>query len=96
MTLEADQLDGEALIQPVMRAGRKIAPPVSLRALRARALRELNRLPEALKPLERGAEYPVRISPAIQQLAREVDERQFHFRDQQPGDLRSLSEQRRV
>ena len=77
LTLEGDRIDGEALIQPVMLGGRRIAPPVPLNGSRARALRELDRLPDALRGLERGAEYPVRISQAIEQLAREVDSKQF-------------------
>jgi nicotinate phosphoribosyltransferase len=83
LTLESDRLDGEALIQPVMRAGRRIAPPVPLTESRARARRELSRLPDALTRLERGPEYSVRVSQAIQQLAREVDSRQFQVSDQQ-------------
>jgi len=81
LTLEGDPLDGEALIQPVMRGGRRIAPPVALNESRAHALLELNRLPETLKRLEHGSEYPVRVAEAIQQLARAVDAEQFHSRD---------------
>ena len=40
------------------------------------AARELNRLPEPLKQLERGPNYPVQVSPAVHQLAHEVDARQ--------------------
>jgi nicotinate phosphoribosyltransferase len=76
MTLEGDELDGEALIQPVMRAGRRLAPPVPLSESRARALSELKRLPEALKQLARGPDYPVKVASAVQNLARQVDARQ--------------------
>lgn len=96
LTLAGDRLGGEALIQPVMRAGRRIAPPVPLNESRARALRELSRLPEALKQLAHVPEYPVRISPALQRLAREVDDKQLYSRDQQPAHRRALSEQPRV
>ena len=96
LTIDGDHLDGEALIQPVMRAGRRIAPPVSLSESRRRARRELSRLPDRLKPLEHGPEYPVRVSQAIQQLAREVDSRQFHSGDRQPPENKSLCEQRSV
>ena len=78
LTLEGDRLDGEALIQPVMLDGRRIAPPVTLNDSRAHAARELNRLPEALKELERGPDYPVQVSHAVRQLAQQVDERQVH------------------
>ncbi len=93
LTLAGDRLGGEASIQPVMRAGLRIAPPVPLNDSRARALRELSRLPEALKQLAHAPEYPVRISQAIQRLAREVDDNQLYSRDQQPAQRRALSEQ---
>jgi nicotinate phosphoribosyltransferase len=82
LTLAGEPLDGEALIHPVMRGGRRIAPPVPLNESRAHALRGLKSLPEALKKLEPAPAYPVRIAEAIQQLARQVDAEQFHSRDQ--------------
>ncbi|MEO6165482.1 MAG: nicotinate phosphoribosyltransferase [Candidatus Binatia bacterium] len=93
LTLEGDPLDGEALIQPVMSGGRRNVPPVPLDDSRAHALLEINRLPEALKKLEPAPAYPVRVSEAIQQLAREVDAQQLHFRDQQSAHRRSSREQ---
>ncbi len=83
LTLDGDRVDGEALLQPVMSRGRRIGPPVPLNDARARALRELDRLPDALRGLESAAEYPVRISPAIRQLAQEVDSKQCQITDQQ-------------
>jgi len=76
LTLEGDRLDGEALIQPVMLGGRRVAPPVPLNESRAHAARELNRLPEPLKQLEHGPDYPVQVSLTVRQLAEEVDARQ--------------------
>jgi nicotinate phosphoribosyltransferase len=93
LTIEGDQVNGEALIQPVTRAGQRLAPAVPLGESRARALRGLKSLPEALKKLEQAPEYSVRVSQAIQQLAREVDEKQLHSRDQQSANRRSLNEQ---
>jgi len=73
VTLEGDSLEGEALLQPVMRGGGRLAPPEGLSRARDRALRDLSRLPDELKRLQRRADYPVQVSAAIQQLARRVD-----------------------
>jgi hypothetical protein len=47
--------------------------------VRQRTLRELDRLPEPLKRLERVGEYPVAVSDALRKLAREVDEAQLRL-----------------
>lgn len=75
LTLESDPQEGEALIRPVMRAGRRLAPSPSLAESRRRAAAELDRLPESLRRLEEAAPYPVRISASLQALAKEVDRR---------------------
>ncbi|MGZ8530423.1 MAG: nicotinate phosphoribosyltransferase [Candidatus Binatia bacterium] len=93
LTLAGDPLDGEALVEPVMRRGRRIAPPVPLNESRAHALRGLKSLPETLKKLEPAPAYPVRVAETILQLARQVDAEQFHSRDQQLGKPRSPSGQ---
>ena len=77
LTLEGDQLEGEALMQPVMRAGRRIAPPLPLVESRARVLNELSRLPEPLRRLAQAPPYPVRVSEAIERLAQAVDAKQL-------------------
>jgi nicotinate phosphoribosyltransferase len=65
VTLEGDVRDGEALIAPVMRNGRRLAQP-RLAEARAHCLDQLVRLPAAFP-------YPVEISPALRSLAAEVD-----------------------
>jgi nicotinate phosphoribosyltransferase len=75
LSLENDAVSGEALIQPVMRAGRRLAPAPPLAASRARAERDLARLPEPLRRLESGATYRVDVSDALRGLATEVDSR---------------------
>jgi len=65
----------EALIQCVMRGGRRLLPPASLDEIRLRAKRELKRLPEGLRRLEPGATYAVRIAHDLIKLAAEVDSR---------------------
>jgi nicotinate phosphoribosyltransferase len=75
LTLEDDRQEGQALIQPVMREGRRLRPPESLVDIRERLRRGLDRLDPALKSLEQMPPYEVRISNRLQELAREVDAR---------------------
>lgn len=75
LTLESDPQEGEALLQPVMRAGRRLAPSPSLAESRRRAAAELARLPEPLRRLEEAPPYRVKISEGLQRLAAEVDAR---------------------
>ncbi|MCX7250113.1 MAG: nicotinate phosphoribosyltransferase [Burkholderiales bacterium] len=77
---EAAPAGGQALLQPVMRAGRRLAPPEPLEALRAHAAAQLAALPGPLRgPDGVAAEqaYPVAISDPLQQLAASLD-RQPH------------------
>jgi nicotinate phosphoribosyltransferase len=73
VTSEGDPQDGAALLAPVMRAGRRVAPAATLDDLRRHAASELARLPPALARLEDAPEYPVEIAPALVRLAAEVD-----------------------
>lgn len=75
LTLESDQQEGRPLVRQVMRGGRRIAPPERLADIRERVRSELARLPLPLKALEPAPAYEVRISPALRELARKVDER---------------------
>ena len=74
LTLEDDPQEGEPLIQPVMRAGKRLTDPAPLTALRERARTQLERLPDGLRTLEKGPDYPVHVSPALRDLAKAVDE----------------------
>jgi nicotinate phosphoribosyltransferase len=75
LTLEGAPGDGEPLIQPVMRQGRRLSPPPPLDQLRARAAAELGALPAHLARLETAPAYPVEVSRALRDLAEEVDRR---------------------
>lgn len=75
ISIESDQQDGEPLIQLVMRGGRRIAPAPTLEESRARAARDLARLPEPLRRLEPEGPYPVQVAEALMRLASEVDSR---------------------
>ena len=73
LSLESDNQPGEALVVPVMRAGKRIAGAPTLAQIRERAARDLARLPEALQKLEPGATYPVKVADALIALAKEAD-----------------------
>jgi nicotinate phosphoribosyltransferase len=75
MSLETDRQSGVPLIEPVMQGGRRIAPAPTLAEIRSRAARELERLPEPMRRLERGAAYPVAVADPLLRLAGEVDRR---------------------
>jgi len=78
LSLEDDRQDGETLIVPVMRGGKRIGPAPSLVQIRERAARELARLPEPLRGLEAGITYPVEISAKLRALAAEIDAKAVH------------------
>jgi nicotinate phosphoribosyltransferase len=71
--LEGEERKGEKLIRLVMKGGRRVSPPVPLKELRERTLKELNRLPAWRRGLERAGDYSVVVSEAIHDLARQVD-----------------------
>ena len=73
LTIEGDQLEGEALIRPVMRQGRRIEAAESLNVLRQRCAADLVTLPAWLRGLTPVATYPVTISQVLQDLASTVD-----------------------
>ena len=78
LSLENDDQAGEPLIELVMQGGKRLKPAPTLAEIRARAARDLERLPEPLRRLEPGASYPVEVSEALRRLAAEVDGRVAH------------------
>jgi nicotinate phosphoribosyltransferase len=72
---DTDSHAGDALIRPAMRSGRRCAPSPTLAEARANAASQLDRLPEPLRRLERGASYPVEVAESLVRLAEEVDRR---------------------
>jgi nicotinate phosphoribosyltransferase len=75
LAVEGDAKPGEPLIVQVMRNGKRLQPPEPLAAIRERAKRELEHLPEPLRRLEPQATYPVEIAPELEELAAAVDRR---------------------
>ncbi|MEW6544733.1 MAG: nicotinate phosphoribosyltransferase [Nitrospirota bacterium] len=75
VTLADDPQEGEPLLRPVMSGGKRLARTSPLSELRARAAAQLTRLPEPVRRLEEGETVPVRISSALQDLVKAVDDR---------------------
>ena len=75
ISLATDSQEGEPLLLPAMREGRRIGPAQTLAQGRERVARELARLPAALRGLDRAAPYPIAIGGALKQLAADVDRR---------------------
>jgi nicotinate phosphoribosyltransferase len=75
LSVTDDLQPGEKLLEPVMRDGRRVEPRPTLDEMRARAARNLEKLPGPLRQLEPGATYPVEVADALVRLAAEVDNR---------------------
>ncbi|MDE2662090.1 MAG: nicotinate phosphoribosyltransferase [Gemmatimonadota bacterium] len=74
--LEDEALSGEALLGPVARAGARIRPAPPLEEVRERVRASLKTLPPELRGLDSArTPFPVEPSPAVRELAREVDRR---------------------
>jgi nicotinate phosphoribosyltransferase len=77
LTVEGDVHEGEPLIRQFMKAGHRVSAGEPLHELRRRALAEIKRLPRSLLTLDHAPEYPVTVSEALRDLARQVDAGQF-------------------
>jgi nicotinate phosphoribosyltransferase len=75
LTVEGDDAGGEPLLGQVMAAGQRTGPAESLQRCRERAAANLARLPANLRELSARTSFPVRVSPALQALVRDVDQR---------------------
>lgn len=74
LCLDSEGYSGEPLLELVMKGGRRTERLPSLQDARRLCARELERLPDALKSLDRAAPYPVTISRGLRELAAAVDE----------------------
>jgi nicotinate phosphoribosyltransferase len=75
LSTEDDKHVGELLIHPVMSGGRRVAPQPSLKDIRERTRRELERLPLELRTTRPSVRYLVRVAPRLEQLAAVTDRR---------------------
>ncbi len=74
LTVDGDAATGAALLQPVLRGGRRATALPELAAIREVAGQQLNALPAPLRALADAPRYPVKIAPALELLTREVDQ----------------------
>jgi len=71
--IETESREGEPLMMPAMRYGRRLQTPESLAVMRERAQASLAALPLPLRSLNQSAQYPVEISAGVRNLAAELD-----------------------
>jgi nicotinate phosphoribosyltransferase len=63
-----DYPDATPLLQPVMREGKRIAPPVAIQDIQVRALEELAKLPAASRRLREPTPYRIKFSNKLEDL----------------------------
>lgn len=73
LTVVGDEQAGRPLLEPVFRDGAWIGTQPGLDAIRARAQTQLEGLTDELRAVDRHADYPVRIAPALERMAEQVD-----------------------
>jgi len=74
LCLDSEGYSGEPLLELVMKGGRRTERLPTLHDARRLCARELERLPDALRSLDRAGPYPVTISRGLRELAAAVDE----------------------
>ncbi len=67
--------DGRALLSRVMRNGVRVTAPIPLAEVQERCAARVAQLPASVRALESGSPYAVRISDALDQLARSAVKR---------------------
>ncbi|HSA65768.1 MAG TPA: nicotinate phosphoribosyltransferase [Nitrospira sp.] len=70
-----DRQEGEPLLSPVMKEGRRLAPSPALDDIRKQVSTGLSRIPDWMRALDQSSPYDVRISQALHDLADSVDHR---------------------
>jgi nicotinate phosphoribosyltransferase len=73
LSVEGDGGVGEPLIRQFMKGGRRVSAGESLHDSRKRTLADIKRLPSSLLSLQGASDYPVVVSEALRDLARQVD-----------------------
>jgi nicotinate phosphoribosyltransferase len=74
LALEGDRHPGAAMLEPAMRAGKRLAPAAVLPRLRERTLAELRKLPDRLAALDKAEPaYRVQVADSLRGLAEEMD-----------------------
>lgn len=73
LTTAEDSKQGEPLIEPVMKAGKRSKPSPSLDQIRERAASQLALLPQPLREITSAHDYEVCVSEPLKELAARVD-----------------------
>ena len=75
VTVGEDRQEGEPLLRPVLRGGKRVDGPVALSTSRQYAARHLWCLPQRLRTLDQATEaFKINVSSSLQSLANAVDE----------------------
>lgn len=74
LTLMDDRQEGLALLQPVMRTGKRLAPDPPLATMREHAAEQLSRLPVHLRQLKNTPSVTVLVSPPLRDLTDALDQ----------------------
>jgi nicotinate phosphoribosyltransferase len=73
LTVAGDVQDGEPLIRPCMKDGKRLATPETLADIRLRAAEGIRSLPPRLRELRDTPPYPVEVSPALKKMKLDVE-----------------------
>jgi nicotinate phosphoribosyltransferase len=74
ITVWGDLQPGEPLLEPILREGKRVRPAEALSKIRERSTYQRERLPGHLRALDTQPVYPIRIAPALEELAKSADE----------------------
>jgi len=74
LTLEQDHQGGKALLEPVMRKGKRMFPGLPLQKIRSYVFDQIATLPPMIQDLQPNTTIEVEISSAIKKLAGRLDE----------------------
>ncbi|MGD2187375.1 MAG: nicotinate phosphoribosyltransferase [Desulfobacterales bacterium] len=70
--LRDENIEGEILLKPVMKNGKRLQPPESLDDIRQHLEDEFSKLGEDIKAIENPGQFPVEISPELEKLQKKV------------------------
>ncbi len=87
LAMREERIAGETLLVKVMEDGKPLDAYPSLETLRKRFMEDFRRLPDAYRRLRESAEYPVEISPGLNELSESLGERARMLSAQELGEL---------
>jgi nicotinate phosphoribosyltransferase len=73
LTTAEDSIEGEPLIESVMKAGKRLKVSPTLDQIQERAAQQVSELPEPLRDINSAHDYEVRVSEQLKELAARVD-----------------------